>query len=369
MTKLFSLILLFTICISNAQEYVDITHYGATTHLEDNSEAIQKAIDENPNKIIYFPSSLGPLDTGFFRVTKPILINHPVVIKGAGRQNTRFQPVNCNGFIIQSSYVTIEDMHIFGSSSDGGNYTGIYCELENISDGEDRLSNLHFESLILQDWVVGIELRNTWSCTLNKIRTAPTTKMSQGIRFFGQCVNNHISDCHINALGQAIAIIRENPDGLHPLDNTKTKRAEGLMITNSFISGNNAIYSEGILNMNISNCVIDLNKEIAIQGFHTDHLKLSNNWIAVYINNPVQHPAIKLMSSIYGNISNNTIVFTNNLALTTEELNLINNKVGISFEYSSGANIVTGNSFVDVDYKVLVRSGGGNIIKDNTPIE
>lgn len=355
MKKRISLLITLFLCVLAHSQYVNIKDYGASISLADNSTQIQKAIDENPNRTIFFPS-------GKFNVLKTIVINHPVEIMGEGINNTIFQPVNCNGFLINSSNVTVKNMFIYGYENDSKSYTGIYC----YGKKDNSIYRLNFESLKFQNIKIGIELKYAWDCIIDKVKTLININQSprilQGIRFYGQSVNNHISNCHIESEGIGVAIIRARTDDEQTtlVKDLKSPRAEGLMITNSFIgSGNYGIYSEGILSMNVSNCTIDLTKRTAIEGTRTDGLLLSNNWIALILKEELNHPIIKLISSGNAHISNNNIQFTNNNKL--DEYSIVNN-VGVSFEDYTNSCTVIGNTFKEVNHKTLNYTGAANNI-------
>lgn len=226
------------------------------------------------------------------------------------------------------------------------------------------IHRLTFESLRIQHMKIGIELKYAWNCVIDNVKTflnSGNPKVLQGIRFYGKCVNNHISNCHIESEGIGVAIINPEIDG--------KKRAEGLMIINSFIgSGRYGIYSEGILSMNVSNCTIDLTKRSAIEVTRTDGMLLSNNWIALNVKpihvNEQNHPIIKLILSHNSTISNNHILYAGykkdeqGESLGYDDIT----NIGISFETSTTNCTVIGNAFENVKYKTIIENGSSNIL-------
>ncbi len=351
------LITLFLITSLSYSQYVNITDptYGANGNDSfDNSDAIQKAITDNPGRAIFFPK-------GNYKVNKPIYINHNITIIGEDENSTFFKPQNCIGFIITSPNVTIKNLTIYGTG-----HTGIYASgKKEIVDDTLNLTQIHrltFESIIVQNCTVGIELKHVTNSVLNNIKTLmnpdqDTSLISQGIRFFGKCVNNKISNSHIESKVFSIAIIRD----------PEVTRAEGLMITNTLIaSGSYGVYSEGILSLNITNCIIDLSVDIAIDIFETDAFMLTNNWIASILKPQGEnHPVIKIKSSHAVNISNNTIAMGNNNKL--DNPTGINGTFGISLEAGTHHCTIIGNSFLGVKTKVLnISSGAENIDTFNT---
>ncbi|MDH7445215.1 glycosyl hydrolase family 28-related protein [Aquimarina sp. 2201CG14-23] len=356
MKNTISFFIFFCFGIITYGQYVDVTDHGVYPFANpnqpqsvDQSDDIQRIIDDNPNRTIFFPA-------GKYIVKKVIEINHSIEIVGEGAGNTTFQPRNSNGFFINSRNVTIKDMLVLGQAKDLNSYTGIYVS----GKANNRLANIKLESLKIQNVKIGVELKYTDNSIIDKVKIlineddtlAENPWISQGIRFYGFCVNNQISNSYIRGESFAIGIIRD----------LNSHKAEGLMISNSFLgTGTYGIYSEGILSMNVSNCTIDLTKRTAIEVKDTDGMLLSNNWIAS--ESTENHPIIKLIGSVNSHISNNTILCAKDR----------NNNVGVSFEINSSNNATSNNNTVigntmkgtNMVYKTRTYGGANNIVVYN----
>ena len=343
--------------------FISILDYGANpaSGIQDDTERIQRAIDENPGRTIFFPA-------GFYRVTRDIIVKKSVELVGEGKNNTIFQPLDCNGFVITSGGVVIRNMFIYGAGTKSK--TGIYCV---------GIRNTVLENLTIQNLTYGIELVNVWDTKIDKvdlqINRSQTPQIAQGIRLVGQCVNNHISNCHILANDFGIAIIKNGDSG-----------AEGLMITNTLIASCKAgIYSEGIMSLHVSNCIIDLITEWALHLTNTRGLLLSNNWI--YTQGDKTNPkdeAIHLESCWDCHISNNNIksitsaravsmiAYSNNNSITGNSIELGNlDGNHVVLDQSTSYNIIKDNSmrWSSTDKPRLVNQGKSNIIKDNLHVD
>jgi len=287
---------------------------------------------------------------------------------GEGKVNTIFQPVDCNGFVITAGGVTIKNMFIYGAGS--STKSGIYCA---------AIRNTVLENLTIQNLTYGIELVNAWDTKIDKVDIQmnydQTPQIAQGIRLNGQCVNNHISNCHIIANDFGISIIKNGVNG-----------AEGLMVSNTLIASCKAgIYSEGILSLSVSNCIIDLITEWALHLTNTRGMLLSNNWI--YTTGSKVNPkdeAIHLEASWDCHISNNNIkcmtaaravsiiAYSNNNTITNNSIefgNLSGNHVVL--DSTTSYNLIKDNSirWSSNDKPRVVNMGMSNIIKDNLHVD
>lgn len=342
---------------------VSILDYGANpaSGFQDDTKNIQRAIDENPGKTIVFPA-------GWYHVTKDIVVGNSVELVGEGKTNTIFQPVDCNGFVITTGNVAIKNMFIYGYGS--SSKTGICCS---------GVHNTVLENLTIQNIAYGIELVNAWDTKIDKvdiqINYDQTPQIAQGIRLKGQSVNNQISNCHIIANEYGISIIKNGSND-----------AEGLMLTNTLIASCKAgIYSEGILSLNVSNCIIDLITGWGIHLVNSRGVLLSNNWI--YTSATGDNPndeAIHLESSIDCHISNNNIKcmtgsravsiisYSNNNTITNNSIELGNLTGDHAFlDQTTSYNLIKDNSmrWSSSEQSRIVNLGANNIIKDNLHVD
>ena len=342
------------------QGTISVVDYGAYPspdweHAIDNTNAIQSAIDANPGKRILIPA-------GYYRILSAIVVRNQVELVGDGKSNTIIQPVNCHGFVITSSNVTIKDMFIYGYST--SNYIGIYC------------SGVYYttlENLKIQNIVFGIELVNSWSTKIDKVDTqynTQTPQVAQGIRLNGKCVNTHVSNCQIMAVDFGISIIKNGSD------------AEGLMITNTLVSNcKSGIYSEGILSLNVTNCIFDWNSGYAINVSNTRGMLFTNNWVAVY-DVPIGE-AIHMVSGFDNHITNNnikcvscsraiSILNSNNNTITDNTVEKTTTSGHhVYFDNNSYLNILKDNSlrYTNGGTPIIVNSGHSNKIYDNLNVD
>lgn len=376
MKKLLFLFIALGFITTLKAQYVNIIDYGASTSLKDNYVQIQKAIDLNPNKTIFIPS-------GTFRIKKPLKIKTPIEIIGEGHRSSIIQPINCNGIIITSSRVSLRNLFVYGYSDNTIEYTGIYCG--NIT-GNKKISDLNFDSIKLQNIHTGIQLNFVWNSVLNNVVTKVNSSqhpiIDQAIKFYGQSVNNQISNSNLQTIrkgefntlndfknsspsigGIGISIIRaRKPDQQNMrIQELKGPRSEGLMITNTFIGrARIGVYSEGVLSLNISNSTIDLITQSAIKAIKTHGLLLTNNWISTVLKENLNEPIIRLVESQHAHISNNNIHYSNNkkIKLSTK------NNIGVSFEEYTNSCTVIGNTFKNVEFKTLNSTNA----KDNIEV-
>lgn len=341
--KRISLLAAVFCCWATYSQYIDITnppYYAIPNDGKDDASAIQKAIDRNPGKTIFIPA-------GIFHIQETLVIGHSMEIIGEKSNHTIFSPLDCHAFLIKSSNVTLRNMRIKGAQNSNNTFTGI----QSIGQKGQQLHGLHIERVGIQNMNTGIALHYTSGALIDKVRmTIPAnqgTAVREGIRFYGKCVHNSVSNCHIASDLAGITIIRAKPDAENSFDLTamKSEIAEGLIITNSFLNyGNYGVRAEGVLRMNISNCTIHAARKTAIAITRSDEILLSANHISSN-SNVASNPIIKLTSSSDGVIIGNSITAT------------ANNDVGIYLAEGSKNCTITGNRIKGVHYKTYHTSG------------
>lgn len=287
---------------------VSVADYGAMpgidwAHAIDCTNGIQMAINANPGKKIFIPA-------GYYKTSSAIAINSSVELIGEGKHNTQIQPIDCNCFIITASNVAIKDIFIYGFSSNGSGYTGIWC---------DSVSFTTLDNLQMQNLTVGIRCDKSWNSKISRIdmliNPAQYPQINNGIEIHDRSVNNHISNCHIESNSIGISILKEQYD------------PEGLMIDNCYIGNSNiGIYSTGILSLHLNNCIIDLISGWAICATNTRGMLLSNCWIATLTDAGTE--AIHLELSFDCIISNNNIKCCNK---ATRVISILNGSHGNIF--------------------------------------
>jgi len=320
----------------------------------DNTAAFQAAIDANPGKRILIPA-------GCYSLSNNITINNKLDIVGEGMV-TQIQPVNCNGFIINSNEVSIEGMNLIGSQNGSSQNYGIQCNNSNY---------LSFANLRIENFNAGISVLHGSNIMFNNLCIRYVNGIApyvfDGIKFYGHCLNNQINQCQISVQGGSCIAIYS--DGTQP--------AEGLMVSNCLL----AMGQSGILSLNVTNCIIDYCTGYAIYGINTNGLLLTNNWIASNNPNAGIDEAIHLQDSFNAHISNNNLQTTNgcrcislyninNSTISGNTIEMISNPNGnnIFIDNQSINNIINNNNVkCGVNIPSIRNLGGGsNIIKDNT---
>ena len=310
---------------------VSIIDYGAKPASSwqgaiDNYFFIQKAIDENPGKQIAIPS-------GYYLISKPLQINHGVQLIGENKYSTVIKPLSCDGIIINSSDVSLENFFVYG---DG--HTAILVK---------NVRNSKLSDILIQNVTNGIILQNAWNTKITNIDITinpnQNPKVSKSIVLIGQCVNNLISDSRITAVEVGIEIQKNSV------------KSEGLMISNVVISSAKVgLKCEGILSLHLNNNIIDLCEDHGLVVENTGGLLVSNCWIASQGKN--RGSSIRLSASWDSHFSTNNI------------------KCGIGdtiilLEKESNNNIFVNNTFEFSDSKQPVfqldKSTSLNTIKDN----
>lgn len=236
----------------------NVLDYGAKGDgVTNDAAAIQAAINAGTGAI-YLPK-------GQYKITTPLTINSSIHIVGASWGNTSIYAASCNAINITAgtNNVVIEGI-AFYSTGTTNTYTGIS------SNGVSGTTNswVNIKSCIFKYWLYGIDFKYTWNSVIDTIYT---DTIVNGVRLFGQSVNNVITNSNIVA-NTGNASILTTKDG--------STKGEGLMISNSLLaSGTYGIYSDGFLSLNVCNNVIDLITSKGIYVLNCPSLLVSNNWI------------------------------------------------------------------------------------------
>ncbi|MDM1063533.1 hypothetical protein HXZ62_13325 [Empedobacter falsenii] len=279
---LFLIVSFCSLAQSSEQFGVSIEKYGAKPAKNwqtaiDNSSAIQKAIDENPGRLIFIPS-------GIYLLGKEIKITHDVRLVGESKYLTILQPINNDGIYVNAGGVFLENFFIHGRGK-----TGITI---------NNVRNTTITNVLLQNVQYGIKLVNAWNPKISNldidINNNQTPKVLKGIILSGQSVNNYITNSQISAVDVGIEIQKSD------------KKSEGLIISNvGIFSAKKGINSEGILSLHINNSIIDLCEEYALDIKNTAGLLVSNSWLNSKGSNNTQ--TIRLFSTWDSHFSTNNI--------------------------------------------------------------
>ncbi|MGJ1335525.1 glycosyl hydrolase family 28-related protein [Sphingobacterium siyangense] len=266
----------------SSNQYISILDYGAVVgtswqNAKDNYIAIQKAIDNNPGRQIFIPK-------GLYIISKTLELKNNVSLIGEHRSSTVIKAVNGGALLIKDGGISIRDLFIYG---DGG--VGI------------TVTNARGTSLTdvqLQNVDIGIKLINSWNTKISNlditINPNQFPKVAKGLVLEGQCVNNHLLNSQITATEVGVDI------------NSSKGRSEGLMMSNVLISAaKTGLKCDGMLSLQLSNCIIDLCENLAFDINNTGGLLVSNCWIASQ--GKVNGNAVKLSSCWDSHFSSNNI--------------------------------------------------------------
>jgi hypothetical protein len=189
---------------------------------------------------------VGRLPKGTPKITSPISLAAAATIRGHGVLS-RIAAWGCDAFTVAGDLVTIDSLGLFGYSAGGAadpkTFSAIHVNgVSGTARNTDRFSNLY-----LQGWLNPINGEYMVDGTVHNVTTVNCTN---GLRLFGQSVNNSLSDSHVVVTGGASILTVK--DG--------ATQGEGLMITGTKLAGGvNAIKSDGFLSIGLdSSCIIDI---------------------------------------------------------------------------------------------------------------
>jgi hypothetical protein len=245
----------------------DIRRYGAVGDGVTNcSPAIQAACDQ---AIQNGATVVIPGNTQFYRCNSSITLRFGCRIISDGTQPTlRFYGVN--GFVLAagSLFLNMSGIELFGCDAAGGadpkTHSGIVCA----GTASSHCDQMVFRDLYMRGWNRCIDWSYTWSSVVDN---CTTLNCNVGLRGFGQCVNNHISNSALNANTgtHSIQLVRDGGT-----------RGEGWTVSNCLLaSGTYGVQSDGFLSLELSNCVIDLVTDTALDIENVPALLVTNCWI------------------------------------------------------------------------------------------
>ena len=342
-------------------------------------DAAMSAINDTAYQVIsiYFPA-------GNYIFSKPFKIKKGINIYGEGKNNTVIQFYNCNGIVFDNGLnhtcicnvkgdeewnldkkFIIRDLNIRGDANIDNNtesYAGITINSGRL--GGDILN------VQLQGFGTGIAFNNkSWDSRIDNVdilynidsnRLPHKPYVDVGIKLSGQCVNDIISNCHINAVTIGI----EAKDLIScPCDpNKPNERTEGLQINNSIIASDKVgIYAVGALSLNVNNNVIDQNSNYGVIIKRCRSVLVSNNWISSKDSIKFQDQALAIEGSTDCHFSNNLIQSETPNSRTVGITNFV---ADWGTSYNSNNITFTGNTIAKAEYtgnNLFIETGSKNI--------
>lgn len=207
--------------------------------------------------------------SGFYRCNSPIDVASALKMRGCGTAVTiRFY--GCDGIDIaaSSAQVELQNLELFSLSAAGATDPRTHIGIDVNGTSGNAVNYFRARKLYLRGWGTCIDWAYTWNSVVDD---STTINCDTGIRLFGQSVNNSINNSRILA-NAGVYCIRGVKDG--------ATTPEGLYVTNSLVAqGDYGFHSDGFLALHVSNCVIDLIDDTALDLTNVQGLNLGTNWI------------------------------------------------------------------------------------------
>lgn len=230
-----------------------------------------------------------------FKITTPLAISGSCHLRGESAAVSIVDAWGCDAFDIGADFVTIENLQLrskdSGGTFDPKTHKGIDCTG---TTGTHR-NNFTARNLYLRGWLYCVDWQYTWQSRLENV---DTINCANGVRLFGQSVNNTISGCRLIANGGNASILTVK-DG--------ATQGEGLSVDGTLCAlGDYGVKSDGWLSMSIDSSIIDLIANIGVDVTNVAGLMISTSW--VYAQNfGVKYNTLGALQVVGGSIANSYI--------------------------------------------------------------
>lgn len=246
-------------------EVVSVLDFGAVGDgVTDDAAAIQAAV--NASKYVFFPPA-----SSYYKTLSTITIPLGRHLIGAQQTQTIIGAWGCDAFTINGAsgdHVTIEGIEFRGYSALGVIDAKTHTGVKSCGTGANHVNYLKIRSCFFRGWLYCIDWQYTWNSTLDDVDTLNCTN---GLRLFGQSVNNSIVKSRIGANGGNASILTVKDGAI---------KGEGLMVSGSVLaSGNFGISSDGFLSLSVVGCVVDLIQDKAFDLTNCQAFTLSSSWV------------------------------------------------------------------------------------------
>ena len=342
------------------KDYVTPQMFGAVGDgVHDDSHAIQTAIDQTEKGNVLLPA-------GTYKTTFPIICKPGVSIIGCGASESIVEAYNCDCFVVNPEWGTaITGLTMYSRDAEGGYYpkSHIGIKLNGTDVAPGSVNNVVLCDLDIRGFLDGVYLGYTQFCTMTRVKTLECTN---GVRMFGLCVNNSMQDCDITAVDNCLKIEH---------DPAKNTRGEGLIVSNcKLLSAGYGVNSVSFLSLKITNCIIDLIKNQALNLSGVQDCSISDSWIYSE-NEAVFIPNMSVEEKQHTKIAGNHITSYNNQAIFVgaNATNVIISENTIQakqyclyLEVGSKKAIVANNCFTTSSPVSIFVGGINNTIVNNT---
>jgi hypothetical protein len=231
------------------------------------SAALQAAVDVSAAG---GGSAVVPSANGFYRCDTAIdVTSHTRVRCDSDQATIRFY--GCHGFVVAAgaAFIYFENLELFSLSGAGSVDPKTHIAI-NVNGASGNACNyVTCRDLYLRGWSVCIQWDFTWQSVVDNVTTV---NCDTALYLIGQSVNNSVSNSRLVANTGTYSVRLANSGGVKP---------EGLMIANSLLSsGTYGIFSaDPMLALHVSNCIIDLIGDAAIDVTNCEGLVVSNTWL------------------------------------------------------------------------------------------
>jgi hypothetical protein len=284
---------------------------------------------------------IGILPPGGGRVGTTLTVPTGVVLRGHGIQS-QLSGWGVNVFQVTGDHCEISSMALFGYTNGGSADPRTEDAITSAGTLGTKVNFLRIKQLYLQGWNRCIDLQYVDNSVIDD---SYTVNSNYGVRLYGQCVNNVITNSRL--------ICNSGISSIHTVKNG-ADQSEGLMVSNCLLaSGQNAFLSNGFLAVGFDNCVVDLLTEYAFDMSGVMSFSFNGPWVysakrcfnfqALGSPTDIDATISVGLATTTGAAQNLCVVGANNKGITIAggTYNLSNASGGLPFVLS-GDNIVVG---------------------------
>jgi hypothetical protein len=210
---------------------------------------------------------IGRLPPGGGRVGTTLTLPTGVVIRGHGIKS-QLSGWGVSVFQITGDHIVIEDLTLFGYTNAGVADPKAQDAISSNGTLGTKRNYARLKRLYLQGWNRCIDFQYMDGSVVDDITTV---NCNYSIRYYGQSVNNTVSNSRLQAnTGTASIVTTKNG----------ADQGEGLMVTNCLLaSGVNAFNSDGFLAVSFYNCIADLHTGNAFECSGVGNFVFEGPWV------------------------------------------------------------------------------------------